>query len=121
MKYFFDDKTKIEENKTCYYKFENATKYIDETLAEEFDERMREIENLNEVSNSCESPEQEGEIDEFKEVEKIIKKFEKTLHPSAIGGEEGANNSFFYAILFALRFGVSENLESAMKKNYRRH
>ena len=50
LKSFIDDKTEIEEGRTCYYKFENATKSIDETLAEEFDESMREIEDLNEVS-----------------------------------------------------------------------
>ena len=60
---------------------------------------MSEIEDLIEVSNYCESSEEEGEIREFKEVEKRIEKFEEMLHPSAIGGEEGANNSFVYAIL----------------------
>ena len=67
LKSFIGDKTKIEEDRTCYYKFENATKSISETLAEEFDESMREIEDLNEVSNFCESSEEEGGLDEFKE------------------------------------------------------
>ena len=58
-----DDKTEIEDDRTCYYKFESATKFIDETLAEECDESMHNIENLNEVSNFSESHEKEGEID----------------------------------------------------------
>ena len=68
LKSFIDDKTEIEEDRMCYYKFENATKSIDETLAEEFDESIREIGDLNEVSIFCESSEEEGKIDEFKEV-----------------------------------------------------
>ena len=69
LKSFIDDKTEIQEDGTCYFKFENATKSIDETLAE--------------VSIFCESSEEEGEIDEFKEAEKKNWKV-----------EEGANNSF---------------------------
>ena len=68
LKCFIDDKTEIEEDRTCYYKFKNATKSIDKTLAEEFDESMHETEDLNEVSNFCESSQEEGEIDEYKEV-----------------------------------------------------
>ena len=94
----------------------NAAKSIDETSAEEFDESMHEIEGLNEISNFCESSEEEGEIDRFKEVEKRIEKFEGTLHPSTIGGEEGASNFFVYAILFALRFDVSEKLDACNEK-----
>ena len=116
LKSFIDDKTEIEEDRTCYCKFENATKSIDETLAEEFDESMHNIENLNDVSNFGESSEEEGEIDEFKDVEKRIEKFEETLHPSAAGDEEGAISSFLYAILFTLRFDVSEKLDICSDK-----
>ena len=37
---FTDDNTEIEYNRTCYCAFENATKSVDETLAEEFNESM---------------------------------------------------------------------------------
>ena len=72
---------------------------------------MREIENFDEVSNFCESSDkEEDQIDEFKDVEKRIKKFEETLHPIATDGEEKTINSFVYTILFALRFDVFEKL-----------
>ena len=116
LKSFIDDKTEIKEDRTCYFKFKNATKSIDETLAEEFGESMRNIENLNEVSNFCKSSKEKGEIDEFKDVEKRTEKFEETLHPSAEGDEEGAINSFVYAILFVLRFEVSEKLDVCSDK-----
>lgn len=48
LKSFIDDdkKTEIEEDRTFYRNFENVTKPVDETLAEEFHESMREVENL---------------------------------------------------------------------------
>ena len=85
LKPFVDDKTEIKKDRTCYCKFENATKSIYETLAEVFDESMRNIEHLNEVSNFCKGSEEEGETDEFKDVEKRIEKFEETLHLSVAG------------------------------------
>ena len=104
--------TKQRKRKTEHYgNFQNVTKPVDETLAEEFDESMREIDNFDEVSNFCESSEEEEhQIDEFKDVEKRIKKFEETLHPIATDGEEKTINSFVYTILFALRFDIFEKL-----------
>ena len=48
LKSFIDDdkKTEIEEDRTFYRNFENVTKPVDETLAEEFHESIREVENL---------------------------------------------------------------------------
>ena len=113
LKYFIDDddKTETEEDRTFYRNFENVTKLVDETLAEEFNESMREVEKFNEVSNFCESCEEEGEVDEFKDVEKRNKKFEETLHPVTAEGSEEGTNSFVYAVLFALRFDVSEKFK----------
>ena len=103
-----DDNIEVEEDRTYYRNFETVTKSVDETLAEELSESMREIENFDEVSNFCKSSEEEGQVDEFKDVEKTIEKFEETLHPNR---EEKTINSFVYTILFALRFDVSEKLD----------
>ena len=112
LKSFIDDKTEVEKDRTHYSKFENAAKSVDETLAEEFNKSMHEIENFDEISNFCESSEEEGEINKFKDVEKRIEKFEETLYPSAAAiSEERTSNSFVYAMLFALRFDVSEKLD----------
>ena len=72
---------------------------------------MREVEKFDEVSNFCESSEEEGEVDEFKDAEKRIEKFEETLHPVIANGGGEETNSFVYAVLFALRFGVSEKFK----------
>ena len=101
--------------RTSNYRFENASKSVDETLAEKFNESMRKIESF-EIPSFCETSEEEGQVDEFKDVEKRIEKFEETPHPSAASDEEGANNFFVYAILFALRFDVFEKLDVCDKK-----
>ena len=111
LKSFNDDKTEVEEDRTYFRNSEDITKPVDETLAEEFDESMCEIENFDKVSNFCESSEEEVQIHEFKDVEKRIEKSEEMLHPIAADGEEKTINSFVYAILFALRFEVSEKLD----------
>ena len=111
LKSFIDDKTEVKEDRTYYRNFENVTKLVNETLAEEFDESMWEIENFDEISNFSESSEEEGQIDESKDVEKRIEKFEETLHSIAADGEEKTVNSLVYAILFELSFDVSEKLD----------
>ena len=37
---FIDDNTEVENDRTCHYAFENATKSVEEALAEEFNESM---------------------------------------------------------------------------------
>ena len=69
---------------------------------------------MNEISNFCETSEDENEVDDFKDVEKRIEKFEETLYPS--GDEKSENNSFVYAILFALRFSVSDKIDVCDEK-----
>ena len=108
LKSFIDDNMEIEEVRTYYCNFENVTKSVDETLAEELYESIHEIENFDEVSNFCDISEEEGQSDEFKDVEKRIEKFEETLHSN---GEEKTINSFVYAISFALRFDVSDKID----------
>ena len=60
---------------------------------------MCEVEQFDEISNFCESSEEEGEVDEFKDVGKRIEKFEETLHPIVDANNKDDQNSFVYAIL----------------------
>ena len=50
---FIDDNTETENDRTCYYVFENEIKSVDETLAEKLNEGMREIDERNETANFC--------------------------------------------------------------------
>ena len=113
LKSFIDDdgKTEIEEDRIFYRNFENITKPVDETLAEESNESVREVEKFDEVTNYCESSKKEDEVDEFQDVEKRIENFEETPHPVTANGSEKETNAFVYAVLFALRFDVSEKFK----------
>ena len=98
----FVDELDAEEgnNRSFYHNFENVMRPIDESLREEFDGSMREAEQFDEVSNFCQSSEEEDEVDEFKNVGKRIEKFEETLHPIVDANNNGgAQNSFIYAVL----------------------
>ena len=65
------------------------------------------MENL-ECSNFCETSEEEGEIDELKDVEKRVEKFKETLLPLPSDNEYENVNSFVNAIIFATRFDLEE-------------
>ena len=103
-------------DRTFYRNFENITRPTDEALREEFDESMREAEQFHEVSNFCESSEEEGEADVFKDVGKRIKKSEETLHPTVDADNEDGQNSFVCATLYALGFDISEKVDVCTEK-----
>ena len=117
LKSFVDDLDAEDENDRRFYRnFENITRPVDEALREEFDESMREAEQFHEVSNFCESSEEEGEADVFKDVGKRIKKSEETLHPIVDADNEDGQNSFVYATLYALGFDISEKVDVCTEK-----
>ena len=64
MESFIDDNDEIENDRTFYQKFENVTISVDDVLKEEYDKSIVDIEII-EVSNFCETSEEEVEIDEF--------------------------------------------------------
>ena len=76
LKSFIDNNDKIENNRTFYQKFENVTTSIDDVLKEEYDKSIVGIQKID-VSNFCETSEEEIEIDEFKE----------TLFPVSTGND----------------------------------
>ena len=103
---FIDDNETEEENDRSFYQhFNNVNKSIDETLAEDYNKSIADIENFNDFSNFCEISEEEGEIDHFKDSGKRIQKFEGTIFLSS---DDEDLNSFINAILFALRFNISQ-------------
>ena len=63
---FIDDDNYIENDRSFYQLFDNVNNSIEETLNEEYDKSLVNIENFNDFSNFCESSGDEGEIDEFK-------------------------------------------------------
>ena len=65
---------------------------------------MKDFECLDEISNLCESSEEELEIDDFKNSEEKIKNFTENLLPKSNEHEEYVHNSFMRAILYAMRY-----------------
>ena len=91
---------------------------VDETLEEGYKKSLVDIENL-ECSNFCETSEEEGEIDEFKDVEKRVEKFKETLLPLPSDNEYENVNSFVNAIIFATRFDLEEKTNTCSLSDLR--
>ena len=73
-------------------------------IKEEYEKGQEDIENFDEISNLCESSEEELEIDDFKNAKK--KKFEnfnETLFPKT-NNENIENNRLINVLLLAIRF-----------------
>ena len=84
--------------------FNNAETDIEETLKKEYEDDLKDIEKLDEISNLCESSEEELEIDDFKNFEAKIKTFTENLLPKPNKYKEHVHNSFMRAILYAIRY-----------------
>ena len=108
LKCFIDD-SEVENDRTAYQKFENANNFIDDILKEEYNKIMGDIEKL-ELFSLCETSEEEGETDEFKDSEKRIDKCKETLFPVP-GSENGNWNSFISAIFYAVTFNNEQKTE----------
>ena len=78
LKSFIDDGEDDAVGRGFYHKLENSNISVDETLEEEYKKSLVDMQNL-ECSNFCETSEEEGEVDEFKHVEKRVDKFEETI------------------------------------------
>ena len=84
--------------------FNNAETDIEETLKKEYEDDLKDIEKLDEISNLCESSEEELEIYDFKNFEAKIKTFNENLLPKPNKYKEHVHNSFMRAILYAIRY-----------------
>ena len=112
MKSFIDDNDEIENDKTFYQKFENVATSIDDVLKEENDKSIVDTQRID-VSNFCETSEEEIEIDEFKDTEKTIEKFKEFLFPVSTDNDDDENNynSFVNTRFFAIRFNVKQKTD----------
>ena len=68
--------------------FANVETDIEQTLQAEYNRGLEEIENFDEISNLCESSEDEAEIDEFENAAEKVKDFNETLLPKTNPEEE---------------------------------
>ena len=68
LKSFIDD-SEVENDRAFYQQFENVSNSINDILKEEYDKSMGNIGKL-ELSNLCETTEEEGEIDDLRTLKK---------------------------------------------------
>ena len=86
---------------------ESEVSDIDSFIEEEYELSLAEVENFDDFSNFCEYSEDElGKVDEFKNSNKRLEKFEETLFPKS---EE--HTSFPNSILYAVRFDDTKNID----------
>ena len=72
-------------------------------IKEEYEKGQEDIENFDEISNLCESSEEELEIDDFKNAKEKIENFNETLFPKT-NNENIENNRLITVLLLAIRF-----------------
>ena len=67
---FTDNDKNDQGNDTTFYQaFDNIETNIDEILQNEYEKGLKELEKFDDISNLCESSEEESEVDDFKQSE----------------------------------------------------
>ena len=69
-------------------------------MKEEYDRSLEDFENFEEISNLCESSEDELEIDDFKNAKEKIVSFNEELFPNT----HDKNNQLINVLFLAIRF-----------------
>ena len=99
LKSFIDNEQVNDDDVNFYRNFDNIETDIEQTLKEEYDRGLEDIENFEEISNLCESSEDELEIDDFKNAKEKIVNFNETLFPT-----HDKSNQLINVLLLAIRF-----------------
>ena len=99
---FIDDETEFDQDPSSYYNFTNVVESYDNAMQE-----CVENFNFNQEANNYVSDDLPGEVDEFDHFENKIDKFVKGLY---FPGEQN-ENSFLFAVLYAVRYYLTEQLD----------
>ena len=101
---FIDDESQFENNASDYYGLTNIERPYDDAIQDS----ISDINFDQEANNYNFDDFHEEKIDNFKDFTERLDKFKKTLcFPKEIQDE----NSFFYAILYAVRYHLTEKLD----------
>ena len=103
----FIDDSEYDESVTDYYGFINVTKSYEEAMREDLEDD--EIDENAKAENYCEDDEQTNvSVDEFKTSKERVEKFKSSLlNPQGLDNPD----SFFYAILYALRYNQNDKTD----------
>ena len=106
----FIDDTEYNESVENYYAFENVFKEYDDAIGDSF----AGFDFSQEPSNYYSDDEICNEVTDFKDSKKQVEEFNKTLiNPQ---GDENVD-SFFYAILYAIRYNLTEKFDPCENDN----
>ena len=114
----FIDNQEVKTDVSFYRHFANVENDIDQVLKDAYNEALEDIDKFDEISNLCEGSEEEAEIDDFKNFEFNIKKFNESLFPRVDADHEKVQNQFCNAILYALRFVKTGLKDMCNKKEF---
>ena len=116
----FTDNEVTEHDVNFYRNFDNVETDIEQTLKDEYDKSLEEIDDFDEISNLCESSEDEAEIDEFENAAEKVKCFGETLMPKTKPEEETEHNNFIKVILYAIRFDKQNKTDICDKNDFKK-
>ena len=113
LSYFIDNEEK--DNDVCFYcSFNNVETDIEETLKAEYEQGLEDIGNFDEISNLCESSEDELEIDNFDSSAEKVNNFSERLLPKSNSDED----NFIRVILYALRYEKEKKTDICNKNEF---
>ena len=116
----FIDNKETENDVNFYRNFDNVETDIEQTLKAEYDKGLKHIENFDEISNLCESSEDEAEIDEFETSAEKVKCSGESLFPKTKPNEEIEHNNFVRIILYAIRHDKENKKDICDKNEFKR-
>ena len=102
---FINDSSSDSDKKTneesFYRKFDNMGTSVDDILKQKYEQSVQDIDEID-ISNLCESSEEENETDQLKDSAKRVEKFIETLYP--ICNAQNNNNNLTNTILLNIRY-----------------
>ena len=93
------DNEEIKTDNNFYRHFNNIETDIEQTLEDAYNEALHDVEKFDEISNLCESSEEEFEIEDFKNSKQNIKKFHENLFPKADIEQQKEHNQFVRGLI----------------------
>ena len=116
----FTDNEVTEHDVNFYRNFDNVETDIEQTLKDEYDKSLEEIDDFDEISNLCESSQDEAEIDEFENAAEKVKCFGETLMPKTKSEEETDYNNLIKVILYAISFDKQNKTDICDKNDFKK-
>ena len=117
----FIDNQEVKTDVNFYRHFANVENDIEQVLKDTYNEALEDIETFDEISNLCEGSEEEPEIEDFKNFEGDIKKFNESLFPRIDVEHEKVHNQSSSTTLYALRFNKTGLKDMCNKEEFEKN